>query len=159
VVFLLILLRPIGNVFAEDILEKLREDSRFGVGIGVPYGFFGANIEASVLDYVSLSGGLGALHNEGCWVIGGRVYPFKRNVRFSPRLSAFYGTVAILKNEAGGTINYSTLLGWSFGVGFDWKFYGRNSVDFDVIYRVFSLPSGYSDANDESFLLGYGYHF
>jgi hypothetical protein len=140
----IILIFPPSKVFAAEILEKLTEDVRLGVGAGVHYGFFGANVEAGLSDYVSLSGGLGSRHGKVGWVVGTRAYPFKRDRRFSPRLSAFYGTVRLLHvTFIGVGDSYITSRGGTVGAGFDLKFYERTSFDLDLSYAFVEPQQGF----------------
>jgi hypothetical protein len=153
-IFLVVFL-PSGRVCAEEMASKIEEDVRFGIGIGIPYGLFGVNFETSLTDYVSATAGFGSLQREFDFAVGGRVYPFKRSGRFGPRVSALLGTVKMLSvGDSSGP-----LFGGALGFGFDWKFYGRNSLDLDLFYAIYQLPKGYTDNGPLELSLGYGYHF
>lgn len=152
------------TAFAEEPSRSNTNPFRLGVGLGVPYGFFGLNLNYRVTDLIEASGGYGSAHDGfKAWAIGGRVYPFTELKRFRPRLSAFYGVVGKVTTRDTSTGNKRTIdvfEGFALGGGFEWKFFPRHSLDLDLFYSTGEAPEKYK--TDDSHLrisIGYGYHF
>jgi hypothetical protein len=155
---MLVLLTAIA--YAEEPSGSENERFRIAVGAGIPYGAFGSNVEASLIDSLALTGGFGISRGGTGWAVGGRVYPFSNEQKVRPRLSAFYGTVATLeKKDSSGDSEYKNDTGAAYGVGFDWRV-KKWSFDFDLFYVDYSMPEGYEKkGSDVKVSLGYGYHF
>lgn len=137
--------------------KPFKFDTRLAIGAGIPFGGLGANIEAMFDKYLSASIGLGVMDGELGWAGGLRVYPMGRDMTVSPRLSAYYGTVATLD------WGYRTDLdvGAAYGVGLEWRTSPKMSVDFDVLYIDYEEPGGFirTESSDFVYTIGYGWYF
>ena len=71
---------------AEEPLKNTQERFRLGLGVGIPYGVLGANLELLPEDLFALTAGAGVGVDSPCWAAGLRLYPFKKATKFSPRL-------------------------------------------------------------------------
>lgn len=132
---------------------------RYAAGYGIPYGYLGINGEFSLLEYVSLMGGMGYSPGGSSWIMGARVYTNRRSRRFRPRISMLYGTVSVLSKRYGPEETYENDQGYGFGLGFEWKVVdpARYSLDFDIIMTDYDVPPGYEKKGPEiKFSLGFG---
>lgn len=76
--------------------------ARLAVGVGMPFGGgVGGNLEAGFGRHFAATAGLGSVEGYLGWAAGARVYPLGRDERVNPRLSAYYGTVAVLDRGYG----------------------------------------------------------
>lgn len=146
---------------AAEVGSKNNERFRAGLGIGVPYGVLGGNLEVFPVNLISLFLGLGATPAGAGWSIGARLYPFGSQKQFNPRLSVLHGVVAYLETKYWyGTSTYETIDGNALGLGFDWIFSNKYSLDFDVVFLDYSLPAGAKEQGGKTKIsIGYGYHF
>ncbi len=132
---------------------------RFGIGAGVPYGGFGIGLEAYPMDKVSLALGLGSTAGGLGWAAGARFYPVERAGRFWPRLSAYYGVVAVLEDANGKATG--TRSGAAFGAGLDIKTDADSTMDFEFLVLQDDTPVGYvrKDSGNVAVSLGWGFYF
>lgn len=146
------------NSFADDGADKDWSRYRVAIGSGIPYGGdWGAGVELTPIEHLSLSAALGYFREgETGWSLGLRYYPFTIKEVFRPRLSAYYGVVAILKWPNGG---HKTDTGSAYGIGLDWKRDLNISFDFDLLYRDYTPPSGFECSRDIFLSVGIGYNF
>jgi hypothetical protein len=156
VLFLAAMLTLSGTAFAENSgqtvkqtpLEKESHISA-GVGLGIPYGVLGVNVEFSPLlpgmaesaihDYFSLSAGVGYSPAGLAYAFGCRIYPMGKEDRIRPRISGYYGVVAMIEYYYD---DYDRLEGFAFGGGALYKINRKFSADLEVLYI---LPNHYSD--------------
>lgn len=120
-----------------------------GVGLGIPYGVLGVNVEfnpllpgiadATIQDYFSLSAGVGFSPAGLAYAFGLRIYPMGKEKRIRPRISGYYGIVAMIEYYYG---DYDRLEGFAFGGGALYKINRKISVDLEVLYI---MPNDYSD--------------
>lgn len=131
----------------------------FGIGVGIPFGGgIGGNVEAILSQHFSASLGLGIAGGELGWAGGVRVYPIGRDNTVSPRLSAYYGTVAILDFGDHKELDR----GPAYGVGLSWRNQPNTSVEFDLLYVDYEPPAGFvdeEDGGDINLMLGYGWRY
>ena len=122
-----------GSVQAEEGLKG-------GLGLGIPYGLLGGNLEYSLSDYTALSGGVGITPGGVGWSVGARVYaPAIGKVR--PRLSAYHGVVAVLETSYWyGESDYENLTGEAFGVGLEWKMPSGDFLALDILGTNVDIP-------------------
>ncbi len=138
----------------------LADDLSFGLGLGVPYGLFGVNMNYKLNDTFDATAGIGVGYGAGV-----RYHPISTNEKV--RLTAFYGTNMLLKKSTSSTVERFN--GINIGIG-----YGALSDgwDVDLIYvfisqeakdRVAELKSqGYIVEGGEpenQFTLSVGYHW
>ncbi len=57
--------------------------------------------------------------------------------------------------------DYETDTGNALGVGFDWEYTKKWSLDFDLFFVDYEVPEGYKrkDNSDIKISVGFGYHF
>ncbi|MCK5056819.1 MAG: hypothetical protein KAT34_09205 [Candidatus Aminicenantes bacterium] len=135
-----------------------------GVGLGIPYGVLGINLEfnpnlpapikENIHNYFSISIGVGYSPGGISYSVGLRGYPMGRRKFYQPRISGYYGTVALLKYASG---DYDREDGFAFGGGVLVKFYKQFSLDFDALYII---PDDYTDYIKGSRLkISFGIHW
>ncbi len=146
-----------GLSWAGEPLDNAPQSLRLGAGYGIPYGGFGANLEVLPEDIVALTAGAGVGVDGPGWAAGLRLYPLKKAANISPRLSVYYGTVAVLKDSNG----MNTDTGAAYGAGFDYRLSDNRGVDFEVLYVDYKVPNGYTekDGGDIKLSIGYGFAF
>ena len=168
VVFSVILLLTVAQVsFADTGAKKSDDYFSAGIGIGIPYGVVGLNLEfnpilpgmaeAKIHDYFSLSLGLGYSPGGVAYSIGARVYPMGREKTIRPRISGYYGIVALI--EYSYYDDYDRMEGFAFGGGVLYKISKKFSADLDILYI---LPNNYADSLDGGRIklsLGSHWHF
>ncbi len=139
--------------------EKSSGNFSVGIGLGIPYGVIGANINYQINDAfdLTLGAGLG-------FAAGFRYHPLKDTHKF--RVTLMYGTNVVIDSRA--TSDLELFGGINLGVG-----YGSISDgwDFDLIYMVASSDAkdrakelelqGYSLSGDpeNGIKLSFGYHW
>jgi len=155
--------RGTGSYYSSSPYLRERTSSspflRYAAGYGIPYGYLGINGEFSLLEYISLMGGMGYSPGGSSWIMGARVYTNRRSRRFRPRISMLYGTVSVLTKRYGPEETYENDQGYGYGLGFEWKVVdpARYSLDFDIIMTDYDVPPGYEKKGPEiKFSLGFG---
>ncbi|VAW87952.1 hypothetical protein MNBD_GAMMA18-1374 [hydrothermal vent metagenome] len=115
---------------------------RAGLGIGIPYGILGGNLEYRANEVIALTGGVGINPAGLGWSVGARIYmPGMGN--FKPRLTALHGVVAILETRYwGGDSDYESLTGEAFGIGFGWTMSSGYTLEFDLLSVNADTPPG-----------------
>ena len=160
--FIIVLLSAV-LVYAEGTsLENSEGNSdryRIGFGLGMPYGGFGAGLEAFPMDKVSIALGLGTTSGGMGWAAGVRFYPVERFGRFWPRLSAYYGIVAVLEDSKGNV--HDTHSGSAFGVGVNVLIDVDYTMDFELLVVDNEPPPGYvkKSGDDVTVSIGWGFYF
>lgn len=156
--FIIVLLSAV-FVYAEDGAAGNSGKYRFGIGAGMPYGGFGLGLEAYPMDKLSLALGLGATPGGMGWAAGARFYPVDRSGRFWPRLSAYYGVVAVLEDAQGNATGTHT--GAAFGAGLDIKTDVNSTIDFEFLVMQDNPPPGYvkKDSSNVTVSFGWGFYF
>ena len=132
---------------------------RFGMGYGIPYGYFGVNTEFMLFKYISMTGGMGYSPGGSSWIMGVRVYMNEPERHFRPRISTLYGTVSVLSRRYGPEETYENDQGYAYGIGFEWKVLDpkKYSLDFDIILTDYDVPPGYEKKGPEiKFSIGFG---
>ncbi|MBI4429610.1 MAG: hypothetical protein HY562_10880 [Ignavibacteriales bacterium] len=112
-----------------------------GVGLGIPYGVLGANLDVNIVStlYASMGIGTSALagvaHN-----VGLKYFVLPVSEAWRPRVSAFYGTNTLAEitivSSGSSTTDRKKYLGLSLGIGVQWMWGDAksNGLDFDIIY-------------------------
>ncbi|MCP3683715.1 MAG: hypothetical protein GY861_13610 [bacterium] len=113
----------------------------FGVGFGIPYGIVGGNFDVNLAPNLDLSMGLGTTIFAGMGYNFGLKYfltPVDRT--FRPRVSAYYGTNAMVAVETSGyyasTQEGESYKGLTLGFGSQWM-WGKsksNGLDLDIMF-------------------------
>jgi hypothetical protein len=148
----------------ESVAENKESYLNVGTGLGIPYGVLGINIEfnpnlpaaikESIHNYFSVSIGVGYSPGGISYSVGMRAYPMGRKKFYQPRISGYYGTVALLKYGSG---DYDREDGFAFGGGVLIKFYKNFSLDFDALYII---PDEFADDIEGSRVkISFGIHW
>lgn len=156
-----------GSAQAQEPVQQVKEEAEpagfepqlsFGIGVGIPFGGgIGGNVEAMLSRHFSVSAGLGIAGGEFGWSGGVIAYPIGRGNRVNPRLSAYYGTVAIL--DFGDHRELAN--GPAYGVGLSWRNTPNTSIEFDLLYIDYEPPAGFveKDGGDINLMLGYRWRY
>jgi len=132
-----------------------RDKGRAGVGVGIPYGGIGVNLEIKLNDYFALTTGIGSMKNYLSLIGGVKVYMFSAGHYFRPRISVYYGNIGVIANKVSDGLS-----GSAFGVGFDRKISNSWSIDFDVLKTFYSVPKGVLiEGGDTKISAGINYHY
>jgi hypothetical protein len=131
--------RDIGTDQQTNDVNIFKKNS-FGLGLGIPYGALGVNIDINAGSNLNLSLGIGTTIFAGIGYNVGFKYFFTPIERtFRPRVSAYYGINAIVLKEYIGIDKEDegeSYTGLSIGAGAQWM-WGKtksNGLDFDIIY-------------------------
>lgn len=131
-ILFLILLNTIPNSYAQS------NELSLGVGLGIPYGILGISLDYNIIDNLYLSGAIGTTIFAGTgYSVGAKYHIFNSESSWRPRVSAFYGTNAIIQT-LDNDLNLESYQGISLGVGL-LKTLGtenKHGIDFDVLYIV-----------------------
>ena len=117
-----------------------------GFGVGLPYGGIGVNLELGMNDYFAPFAAVGSLPDNVGWNLGARLYYPGRGARFRGRLTALYGTNALVEKRDyyyGGDTQYDTEEGFAAGVGMNMRFSRHWAFDIDLLGADVNLPRGY----------------
>ncbi|MFH0775682.1 MAG: hypothetical protein V2A53_09390 [bacterium] len=117
--------------------EKERPN-KISIGLGVPYGILGGNLEIEK-NHLAISGGLGYDLAGLDWAVGARAYLNEPDEAFRLRASCFYGVVALAekKKDAYSESTYEDYSGLAPSLGFEWRFGKNVSLEFDLLYAIF----------------------
>ncbi len=130
-----------------------------GIGLGVPYGILGFNLEFNVLPVLSVTGGLGTTMFVGIgYNVGLKGYFRKPGPVWRPRVSAYYGINGMYAEDFNDPDNekYS---GLTIGVGqiFLWQQHG---FDLDLMYVATSnMPEELDSGSNIKISFGYRFAF
>jgi len=120
-------------------IEMFKKNSN-GVGFGIPYGIIGINTDINLAQNLNLSVGIGTTIFAGMgYNFGLKYYLLPVNHTFRPRISAYYGTNAIVLIETGGWASNEegeSYKGVTLGIGSQWM-WGEsksNGMDIDIMY-------------------------
>lgn len=106
-----------------------------GIGLGIPYGILGLNLDINLVNNLNLSAGLGSTIRAGAgYSIGFKFFLTPIDNIFRPRVSAYYGINTIVVFEGNEDLN-KAYRGLSLGLGAQllWQ-KTKNGFDFDVYY-------------------------
>ncbi|CAG1065348.1 hypothetical protein BAC1_00929 [uncultured bacterium] len=157
-----------GSVSAQELEQQQKQSEvplpaafepriTFGIGVGVPFGGIGGNVEAMLNRYFSVSLGMGIAAGNLGWAGGIKAYPIGSDQKVSPRLSAYYGTVAVLDFGDHEEVDE----GAAYGVGLSWRNHPKTRVEFDLLYIDYDPPAGFvmEDGSDINLMLGYRWEY
>ncbi len=120
----------------------------FGTGIGLPYGGLGVNYELGVCDYFAPVIGLGIIPDNVGWNAGARLYYPGREAKLRARLTALYGTNAVIEREYSSE-DYDAETGLSGGIGINWRFARHWAFDADLFVVDQDIPNGYKEEGSD----------
>ncbi len=150
-----------------------------GLGLGIPYGFMGMNMDYYLNQYAALTAGVGSTNIAGIGFSVGTKYYFVDDTKsFRPRLTAMAGINGALKkeifdNEVTGSsedLIKETFPGVSLGLGalITWGENKQQGLDFDVFYicssgiydRISNLRDhGYDIKKPGRISISFGYRY
>lgn len=125
------------------IQPKIKKNS-YGLGLGIPYGIEGLNLDVNVAPNLNLSGGLGTTRVAGIGYNFGFKYFFTPiDMTFRPRVSAYYGVHSVLVTHYIGIDKEDEgdrYTGLSLGIGVQWMWgkFKLGGLDFDIMYLATS---------------------
>ena len=123
-------------IYSQESSQVVLKKNSFGVGLGIPYGVLGGNIDINVAPNLNLSAGIGTTVLAGIGYSCGFKYFFMPIERtFRPRVSAYYGVNTMIE-YIGGSKDNESFSGVNLGVGAQWMWGKTKSkgLDFDIIY-------------------------
>lgn len=147
--------------------KQVKESSfvNFGLGLGIPYGGIGVNIEfnpllpgslgKSIHDYSTISIGLGFTNAGSAYSIGLRVYPFGKDNKIKLRFGIYQGTVAIY-NWSSDSLN---LEGYALSTGALYKINNNFALDCDFVYIAEIFGWSMSEANASRYKISMGIRY
>jgi hypothetical protein len=163
IVILIVLFISLNLVLSADDYLK----TSIGLGLGIPYGMYGANMDYFVNPHVALTAGFGTTEAAGAgYAIGSRYYFVGPDKTFRPRLTALAGINGSLKKDvlrkdaknrdsANDIVSIEeTYPGASLGLGalITWGSRRSQGIDLDVYYIASSgVYSRISELNDKGY--------
>jgi len=130
--------------------QQIAKNGSVGAGLGAAYGTLGLNVDVSLHDYFSLSGGIGTTVFAGAgYAIGARGYMRPRTKMWRPRISVHYGVNGLIAVEDEDAEKFAGLI---LGAGFNQMFGTRlkHGFDFEIVYMATDggLRDKVDDMND-----------
>jgi hypothetical protein len=123
-----------------------------GLGLGIPYGTLGANVDYAINDYISLTGGIGTSVFAGpAYNVGIKLYLKGVGQKARPRVSAYYGVnavIVVLDEMTDEFLVQETHHGLSVGIGQQWMWGDRRNKGLDVDLMLI-VTSTYKDRAPE----------
>jgi len=130
-------------------LVKIAKHGSIGAGLGIPYGILGLNLDLNLIEYLTLSAGIGTtlFSDKPGYSIGGRLYLASAEKTWRPRISAFYGTIggiqityyydeyyepSIEPFSSDAEVFYGPIVG--IGISSYWGQRKNYGIDIDLIY-------------------------
>jgi hypothetical protein len=114
----------------------IAKQGSMGLGLGIPYGIFGANIDYAVNETISFSGGIGTSIFAGpAYNFGIKIYLKGVGHKSRPRVSAYYGvnaTILVIDELTDEFLVEETHHGLSVGIGQQWMWGDRKNKGLDV---------------------------
>ena len=105
-------------IYSQEPSQVVFKKNSFGVGLGIPYGILGGNIDINVAPNLNLSAGIGTTVLAGIGYSFGFKYFFMPIERtFRPRVSAYYGVNTAIE-YIGGSKDNESFTGVNIGAGF-----------------------------------------
>jgi len=129
----------------------------YGIGFGIPYGVLGSNVDFNIAPNFNLTMGFGTTILAGMgYSFGAKYFLVGESGSFRPKISAFYGTNAIVTDDSpyGITTEGEQYSGLTFGFGAQWMWgkSKKNGIDFDIMY----IASSGAFSKDDVDWNGYG---
>lgn len=150
----------------------MAEVESFGVGLGIPFGYLGGNVDFSIIpNWVNLSLGAGIAPSGVVANAGLRLFLAPKTASFRPRISCFYGRNTYVEEKSYWIIpdDYTSYDGVTAGIGASIAFgqSRRNGLDFDLLYIVSTKADlddlearGYDTSDADGIKISVGYrHF
>jgi hypothetical protein len=116
-----------------------------GVGLGIPYGILGFNVDVNIAPNVNFTGGIGTAVVGVGYNLGFKYFFADASKSLRPRVLAVYGTNSILQVTNASSFDKAyTGLSLGGGVQYMWGESQTSGVDFDIIY----IATSGLDVND-----------
>ncbi len=147
--------------------KQVKESSflNWGVGLGIPYGVIGLNIELNPLlpgslgkaihDYFSVSIGAGFTNAGSAYSIGFRFYPLGKENKYRFRIGIYQGTVAVY-NWSSNSVN---LEGFALSTGALYKINDNLAFDCDFVYIAEIFGWSMSEAKASRYKISLGIRY
>lgn len=143
-------------IFSQQISkEKEPLNNSFWIGIGVPYGIIGGNIDLNIFSNINASFGLGTTYFAGAsYNVGLKLFFANVHKVFRPRVFMFYGINSVDKYER---VDYNnSYSGLSFGLGSQFLWHKTKwGFDFDVVYIATSTKGKIDPKNSIKISVGF----
>jgi len=110
-------------------------ENTIGIGLGIPYGVLGVNIDINIVPNLNFTGGIGTAIVGLGYNFGAKYFFFGVSNSFRPRVLAVYGTNTVLQVVGASSLD-KAYTGLSLGIGGQWM-WGEsktNGLDFDIIF-------------------------
>lgn len=152
-----IIFSPI-SVQADSAFEKERPN-KISIGLGVPYGILGGNLEIEK-SRLAISGGLGYDLAGLGWAIGARAYLNEPAKTFRLRAGCFYGIVVLVEKKYisygygygyDSSTTYEDYPGFAPTLGFEWRFGEDTSFEFDLVYLIYDEDGIKKELKEEGY--------
>lgn len=149
------------------VSQESSKQHSFGIGLGIPYGILGANVDYRIASNLCVSAGIGTTVIAGIGYSAGlKFYFVSPENKLRPRISAFYGVNSAVEKKGGSDPGKESFSGLSIGAGIQWMWgvSRSNGLDFDLFYLATSgldidkiRDQGYSvsDPGNVTFSVGY----
>jgi len=144
------------SIYSQQISkEKEPLNNSFGIGIGVPYGIIGGNIDLNIISNINGSFGLGTTYFSGAsYNVGLKLFFTNALQVFRPRAFIFYGINSVDKYER--TDDNNSYSGLSFGLGSQFLWHKTKwGFDFDVVYIATSTKGKIDPKNSIKISVGF----
>ncbi|MEE9463981.1 MAG: hypothetical protein V3W14_00220 [Candidatus Neomarinimicrobiota bacterium] len=129
----------------------MKKAGSLGVGLGIPYGVIGANIEYALENNINLTAGIGTTVFAGSgYNVGVKYYLKDIGYTGRPRISAYYGTNALIAVTVfGGEDINETFSGLTLGFGQLWMWGDskKHGLDLDLMYLL--TTGSYDERKEE----------
>ncbi|MGD2034197.1 MAG: hypothetical protein PVF73_04015 [Bacteroidales bacterium] len=127
------------NAIEEIDDKRIKQRGSLGLGIGIPFGVLGANLDIRVIGYIHLSAGIGmAIEVFPVYNVGGKIYFRNEHFIWRPRFSVFYGINRIVHMQNFWGTTSKGLHGITLGLGQQLAFGTLRTIgiDLDIHYLV-----------------------
>ena len=150
---LIILTILLSVLISQKTLAQLSGKVNAGLGFGLDYGGYGAQLSCLPIDRISLFGGVGYNMNSLGYNLGARwIFPSENRVSFN--ISGMYGYNAVLIVKVNETTK-TTYFGPSFGGGLEIKSKHNERTFWSLNLFLPLRPKEYHNAIDDLKLIGY----
>jgi hypothetical protein len=136
---------------AIDRIESMRTFGAIGLGVGLPYGVFGVNLEIEPFKYFDITGGIGTtFFGPTAWNVGVIGYFNDQDAFIRPRITLLYGVNKMLGLKNGyyssSYDDWESFTGFCLGGGISMMLSEQHAFNYEI-YII--LSSGFDDRKKE----------